>query len=543
MTLALASTLPQELNELKQYITVKNKTPQLINQNGTTQGKWLNPNAWATLEGATVLANSVEDSFDFAIVLSDKAKYPKEGLILGIVDLDKCFGDEDALQIINEFNSFTEVSISGTGYHIFFQVEGTYDQFCNRRQFNSPGKRSDVRFNNSYVVVTGRQVEGTPKALNTLSKEQVEQILGCDVSANFTPDERDAESFKLCHYDPIKDDYDTRWRQILEYSAFDLEIHHLIHNRVKVSNKLKEDNSGSGIAWRLLIRVWDMFTDPADLMAVYQYAYIRSSGGTPPTESSVRASVYKVINTRGAKIQYGERISNLVENAEDELYCAQNTTETIDSLDVAGWRQKFSQLIGTGAEITAFYQDPITSHFYLCITKDNNRIIVDTKENITYSSTFRSKVASLLGLFHTTPAKVQKLMPIFAKCMSTEEATHRLCDHFITYVMNQESQIMALLAQITAHNFEHILTRAYVGRHNTQLLLDIKSRTKCLSPNNQDTKCVYYDTDGNRMVSNHFINEFIRTHRLGGQFGCTFLVEALGLKTAYNNQQFTLFYV
>ena len=101
------------------------------------------------------------------------------------VDLDSCLDPETgeiepwAQEIIDELDSYTEISPSGTGVHIL--VRATLPDGRNRKgpiEMYSQGR---------YFTVTGRHLEGTPRVMEE-RREQVlalrRRVLGAPASAN-----------------------------------------------------------------------------------------------------------------------------------------------------------------------------------------------------------------------------------------------------------------------------------------------------------------------------------------------------------------------
>ena len=81
------------------------------------------------------------------------------------IDLDKCRDAETgktedwAQKVIDDLNSYTEISPSGTGYHIIVKGKMPEDG-ANRKG------RLEVYEKGRYFTVTGDHVEGTPEAIN-----------------------------------------------------------------------------------------------------------------------------------------------------------------------------------------------------------------------------------------------------------------------------------------------------------------------------------------------------------------------------------------
>jgi len=115
-----------------------------------------NPNDWT--------------DFDTACRAFDPAKYNGLGFVLRkednivCIDLDHCIGDDgkicgEAMDIVKKMNSWTEVSQSGRGLHIFIRGSKPTDK-CrfSPREFKS----LEVYDSDRYIALTGNHLPGTP---------------------------------------------------------------------------------------------------------------------------------------------------------------------------------------------------------------------------------------------------------------------------------------------------------------------------------------------------------------------------------------------
>ena len=420
----LEENIPQDLQNIKQYITCRHKIPEVVRPDGTVIRRWNDKRHWATLEGVQMLAS--QHGLQVGFVMSELFD-TYEDRIPYCIDLDKCYGKPEALAVIERLNSYTEVSISGGGYHIFGWVKGTdYQYICGKRQIKVAGlKGSDCRFYGNYVVLTGDVVEGF-EAMSTVSLSTLESVLEVSLDRDFdtTGMVQEIVSDKTV-WDSIDED-DPRWRQVIDFAEFDVELKHLLNNRIKKNNKLTEalpheDDTGSGIAFRLLLRVWDIFTDPKDLMSVYEYAYRRASGGRDPSRSSVRASVWKILKEKYTTIPQGSTVKGIISESEAEI--EMGTTHSVSSAaevpedDYMAARELFYQLAQSDCKIISFYQQPWDKKTLLvgCNGYEAEFGIV-TSENIFYPATFKSKVAPYFGIYEATKAKLQAMVRVFMKC-------------------------------------------------------------------------------------------------------------------------------
>ncbi|MDL2214394.1 AAA family ATPase [Clostridia bacterium OttesenSCG-928-O13] len=162
--------VPDELKALDQWVYHKNKEPYNPKTGG--RAKPNNPKTGA--------------SFEYAVEHFDEAKYDGLGLILannGIVgvDLDKCIEPEtgivkpEALDIVQRLNSYTEVSLSGTGLHVF-----AYGDVPDTGRKSSK-QGVEIYKSGRYLTFTGQSF-GEPKAV-----EERDQELKAIFSKYFAP--------------------------------------------------------------------------------------------------------------------------------------------------------------------------------------------------------------------------------------------------------------------------------------------------------------------------------------------------------------------
>ena len=92
------------------------------------------------------------------------------------IDLDHCRTPETgeikpwALEIIKRFNSYTEISPSGTGVHII--IKGKFHKGAEDHQKNLPdGGKIEVYYVGRYFTVTGKHLEETPATIQDRDKE------------------------------------------------------------------------------------------------------------------------------------------------------------------------------------------------------------------------------------------------------------------------------------------------------------------------------------------------------------------------------------
>lgn len=179
-----ADELPEALTARDQWVCwraeERNGKPTKVPLNPETGGyaSSTNPETWGTFEDAH--ASATEREYGLGFVFS------KPDPFVGI-DLDDCRDPETgrpdsfAKKVIRMLDSYTEVSPSGTGYHVI--VEG-------RR----PGKRSrrgnvEIYDHARFFTVTGLHVEGMAKVIEG-REEELDAVYAEHVAENATEDSR-----------------------------------------------------------------------------------------------------------------------------------------------------------------------------------------------------------------------------------------------------------------------------------------------------------------------------------------------------------------
>ena len=203
-TIPERDVLPMGLTEREQWVCWREqerdgrqtKVPVDPNTGGFASAT--DPETWGTFDGTRAYAEANGIGVGFVFTETD----PFVG-----VDLDKCRVPatgtvaEWATEIVERLDSYTEVSPSGTGYHVI--VEGDLPAGGNRR--------GDVEMyaHSRYFTVTGEHVEGTPHEIRlrdeALEAVHREFVLGetagesevapteRETAASATPDLSDAE--------------------------------------------------------------------------------------------------------------------------------------------------------------------------------------------------------------------------------------------------------------------------------------------------------------------------------------------------------------
>jgi putative DNA primase/helicase len=157
----MLSNIPQTLKELSRWILWR-----LERRDGSeTKVPY-------RIDGAKASCTNPNDWTDFATAVSafDPEKYNGLGFVLKrednivCIDLDNCIGDDgkicdEAIPIVRIMNSWTEVSQSGKGLHIF--VRGTKP--TDKSKATPRGFKSlEIYDHARYIAMTGNHLPGTP---------------------------------------------------------------------------------------------------------------------------------------------------------------------------------------------------------------------------------------------------------------------------------------------------------------------------------------------------------------------------------------------
>lgn len=158
------TTIPNELAERRQWVVRRDKVPYNPNRPGAKASP-TDPTTWGTYQEAVdAVSKHGFDGLGFVFTADD----PYVG-----VDLDKCrdatTGEVEpwAQRIVDELDSYTESSPSGTGVHVI--VKGELTDKGNRKG----GGRFEVYDRERYFTVTGDHWTGTPKTPQPRKLERV----------------------------------------------------------------------------------------------------------------------------------------------------------------------------------------------------------------------------------------------------------------------------------------------------------------------------------------------------------------------------------
>jgi putative DNA primase/helicase len=145
------SIIPQELKERTQWVLHKQKVPYQVNGRKASVTK---PRTWASYK-------AIEGYQDIGFV------FTKDDPFVGI-DLDNCIDEQWAKQIVSLFNSYTEITPSGKGYHIW--VKGKWNNSSNRvSQIEVYNQERFFTFTSNHVASTPATVEYRQEQLDLFS--------------------------------------------------------------------------------------------------------------------------------------------------------------------------------------------------------------------------------------------------------------------------------------------------------------------------------------------------------------------------------------
>jgi hypothetical protein len=159
-----AVKIPSELKVLEQWINhAEDKTP--IDPKTGGAASCTNPATWSTFDaawdryatGKAAGIGVVLTAHDaFAVIDLDHCRDPQTGELL-----------EWAQIAVDELNSYTEVSLSGTGFHIFMRGQKPATSKCRREMGEGIGGNARIEAYGQwrYMTVTGHYVVGTPTTI------------------------------------------------------------------------------------------------------------------------------------------------------------------------------------------------------------------------------------------------------------------------------------------------------------------------------------------------------------------------------------------
>jgi len=155
----------RDLKQFPQWVCYSHKSKVPLNPHTGKGADCNDPESWSSYELAIETWDSNRDWY-----AGIGFEFVKEQGITGI-DLDKCIIDdaftEEAWDIIERLNSYTEYSPSGTGVHIW--VRGAIPANFLGRENENP--RVEMYDHLKYFTVTGKHVPGTPDTIEDRQEE------------------------------------------------------------------------------------------------------------------------------------------------------------------------------------------------------------------------------------------------------------------------------------------------------------------------------------------------------------------------------------
>ncbi len=167
----IKKNIPETLKEKNRWVLWKlekrdDKFTKVPYQNNGYKASSTNQKTWISFDEAIEAYKNTKNNFSGIGFV-----FTKEDEILG-VDLDKCRNKETgqteewAQKIIEDLNSYTELSPSETGYHIF--IKANLPPGGNRKS------KVEMYEHGRYFTMTGFHVEGTPKSIEP-RQEQIQK--------------------------------------------------------------------------------------------------------------------------------------------------------------------------------------------------------------------------------------------------------------------------------------------------------------------------------------------------------------------------------
>lgn len=140
--------IPKELIDRNQWALSHNKAP--FQTNGERASS-TDISTWTSYKEVTNISE------DIGYFISEHDPYT-------VIDLDDCIKNgvisDEAKRIVDSLNSFTEISQSGTGLHIFVKAKKPGDRSKNSK------KGFEMYDKERFMVMTGNHLEGTPIEIN-----------------------------------------------------------------------------------------------------------------------------------------------------------------------------------------------------------------------------------------------------------------------------------------------------------------------------------------------------------------------------------------
>jgi primase-polymerase (primpol)-like protein len=183
--------IPAELKERDQWVSWNSDKVPLRPATGKP-AKVNDPSTWGSFEAA-----SATGRIGFVFTRND----PFVG-----IDLDKCRNpvtgqiDDWALAEIDSFRSYSEISPSGTGIHIFCRGKLPFPKGKKRGQ-------REIYGHGRYFTITGKRLEGSPKEIHDRQSKIDEFCVSC-----FSEQERKPSNNNSPHANERRVTEPRKWR-------------------------------------------------------------------------------------------------------------------------------------------------------------------------------------------------------------------------------------------------------------------------------------------------------------------------------------------
>lgn len=171
----IPENIPTEMRLYNQWVLwrqefdSKGKSIKIPYQSTGAKALTTQPKTWGAFNDIVAAYNSNSGGFDgigFVFTNSDPFTF---------VDFDECLGQDWALKIINQLDSFTEVSPSGTGYHVILEAKKPEAMSCKSKEVHD--SKLEVYDSGRYATFTGHRLEQFP---NEVQKRQAQLEATCE---------------------------------------------------------------------------------------------------------------------------------------------------------------------------------------------------------------------------------------------------------------------------------------------------------------------------------------------------------------------------
>ena len=174
----MSSPLIERFGKEKRWVNWKleqlaeNKTTKIPYYSKNSKASSTNPKTWRTYEEASAAADNGSNGFDGVGIVLHDAK-------LICIDIDHVLKDgkiyhpqaKKVLELLKAANTFTEVSQSGTGLHLFFETTNSFVPIANKK---AP---FEIYSKERYIATTNNSYNKEPLPIRTIEEKEILQIL------------------------------------------------------------------------------------------------------------------------------------------------------------------------------------------------------------------------------------------------------------------------------------------------------------------------------------------------------------------------------